>query len=427
MFSWLRSARLIPAKRDKTVTAAIIVFSLFGNMLFAQNKNLDYYLNVALTNSPLLKDYQNQVSANYIDSQRLHATLKPQVNGMANNTIAPVINGYGYDQVLSNINSFNDIVNVNQAFVGRKNLDAQYKGINLASDSLRNAQKLSEQDLKRTITAQYITAYGDWQELKFYVDVNNILSNQETILKRLAQNNVYRQTDYLTFLVTMKQQQLQLKQLQIQFRNDYSMLNYLCGIFDTSTGSLDVPEITLQQLPDASSSVFFLKYRTDSLMFANDINILKYSYRPKLNAFGNAGFSSSFLYQAYKNFGFSVGMNLNVPIYDGHQRALQERKINLLESTNENYKDFFTRQYDQQIVMLRQQLAGTESLIADINEQMKYAEGLINVNGKLLETGDTKIADFVIAINNYLTAKNLLTQNNISRMQIINQINYWNR
>jgi len=30
-------------------------------------------------------------------------------------------------------------------------------------------------------------------------------------------------------------------------------------------------------------------------------------------------------------------------------------------------------------------------------------------------------------VNNYLAAKNLLTQNNISRMQIINQLNYWNR
>ena len=417
----------MPVKWRKAALVAIIFVFHFSNVLLAQNKNLDYYINAGLTNSPLLKDYQNQVASNYIDSQRLHATFKPQVSGIANNSVSPVINGYGYDPVLSNFASFNDIVNVNQSFAGRKNLKAQYKGISLVSDSLRNAQKLTEQELKRTITAQYITAYGDWQQLNFYAEVNNILSNQDTILKKLAQNNVYRQTDYLTFLVTMKQQQLQLKQWQIQFRNDYSMLNYLCGIFDTSAVSLDAPGISLERLPEASSSAFFLRYKTDSMALANDINILNYSYRPKLNAFGNAGFSSSFLYQAYKNFGFSVGMNLNVPIYDGHQRALQQQKIKLLENTNENYKDFFTRQYDQQIAMLRQQLAGTESLIADINDQMKYAEGLINVNGKLLETGDTKIADFVIAINNYLVAKNLLTQNNISRMQIINQINYWNR
>ncbi len=388
---------------------------------------MDYYLAKGIANSPLLRDYQNHFTSNFIDSQRLKATFKPQVSGISNNAYATIINGWGFDPVLSNIASFNELVNVNQSFVGRRNLQTQYAGFSLASDSIRNAQKISEQDLKRSITAQYITTYGDLQQLDFYTDVNSILHNQETILKKLTQNNIYRQTDYLTFLVTLKQQELQLRQIQIQYRNDFSMLNYLCGIFDTSAGTLDAPEIMLQHLPDVASSVFFLHYKTDSLILANDINILNYSYRPKLSAFANAGYSSSFIYDAYKNFGFSIGMNLNIPIYDGHQKVLQQQKIRLLENTNAGYKDFFGRQFDQQIAMLRQQLAGTQSLAGDISDQIKYAKGLIDVNGKLLETGDTKIADFVIAINNYLTAKNLLTQNYISRLQIINQINYWNR
>jgi outer membrane protein TolC len=81
----------------------------------AQTKNLNYYLNTALANSPLLKDYENQVSSNGIDSQRLKATFKPQVSGIANNSVSPVINGYGYDAAISNIFSVNDVVNVNQA------------------------------------------------------------------------------------------------------------------------------------------------------------------------------------------------------------------------------------------------------------------------------------------------------------------------
>ena len=76
---------------------------------------------------------------------------------------------------------------------------------------------------------------------------------------------------------------------------------------------------------------------------------------------------------------------------------------------------------------LQQQLKQTDALIGDIDSQIKYTDGLINVNTKLLETGDAKIADLIIALNNYLTAKNLLTQNKVNRLQIINQINYWNR
>jgi len=116
-----------------------------------------------------------------------------------------------------------------------------------------------------------------------------------------------------------------------------------------------------------------------------------------------------------------------VPIYDGHQKKMQYRKLDISERTRQNYKDFFTRQYSQQVAQLMQQLKATQELIDQINHQIKYSEGLIQVNTKLLVTGDVRIADMVIALNNYLTAKNLLTQNTVSRLQIINQINYWNR
>jgi outer membrane protein TolC len=413
----------------RSIIKSVLPFLIFlvNNLVFAQSKNLDYYINTGIVNSPLIKDYQNQVALNSIDSQRIKATFRPQVTATSNNSYSPYINGWGYDPALSNIAAFNELVNVNQSFVSKKNLNTQYKSIQLLSDSIRNAQKLTEQDIKRNITAQYITAYGDLEQLNFYTEVNNILKNQEIILKKLTQSNIYHQADYLTFLVTMKQQQLQLKQIRIQYRNDYSMLNYLCGIFDTSSFILDEPGILLQQLPDTGSSAFFFRFKNTSLQLQNDLKVLDFSYRPKVGAFANAGYSTTFAYQAYKNFGTGFGINVTVPIYDGRQRLLQQRKIKLFENTNENYKDFFTRQYGQQIAMLRQQLAGTESLISDINDQIKYADGLIKVNSQLLETGDTKIADLIISINNYLTAKNLLTQNNISRMQVINQINYWNR
>ena len=94
----------------------IALFFLCYHVCPAQNRNLEFYLNTALDNSPLLKDYQNLVASNSIDSQRLKATYRPQVAGISNNSYAPVVNGWGYDQALTNIGSFNDLVNVNQAF-----------------------------------------------------------------------------------------------------------------------------------------------------------------------------------------------------------------------------------------------------------------------------------------------------------------------
>ena len=131
--------------------------------------------------------------------------------------------------------------------------------------------------------------------------------------------------------------------------------------------------------------------------------------------------------QAYKNFGASIGFALTVPIYDGGQRKMQYKKLSLQEETRENYKAFFSTQYRQQIAQLNQQITENENLLTQINEQIKYNRSLINVDMDLLKTGDLKIADMILAINNYLTVKNLLNQTTVSKLQLINQLNYWNK
>jgi len=320
------------------------------------------------------------------------------------------------------------LVNADLALVGRKNLNAQFRTLGIQSQGLENTSRISEQDLKRSITTQYITAYGDLQQLNFTQEIYGLLQKEDTLLKQLTEKNVYRQTDYLTFLVTLQQQELSMRQLNIQFRNDLATLNYLSGIEDTATAALQEPAISLDQLPAPENSVFFRQYSLDSLQLVNQRTIIDLSYRPKVHLFADAGYNSSFQSPApYKNFGTSFGASLTVPIYDGRQRKLQYRKLEISERTRQGYKEFFTHQYNQQIAQLTNQLRATEELIGQINHQIKYSEGLIQVNAKLMATGDVRIADLVIALNNYLTAKNLLTQNTINRWQIISQINYWNR
>jgi outer membrane protein TolC len=392
-----------------------------------QSNTLDFYVGQALHNSPLLKDYQNQVLSGELDSAIVHAGYMPQVTATSVNTYAPVINGYGYDNAITNGGNFTTLVGVNKTLIGKNHLNAQYETIRLQNQGINNTAKISEQDLKKSVTAQYITTFGDQQQLSFNREVSRLLRKEDSLLKDLTEKNVYRQADYLTFLVAVKQQNLQLRQLEIQFQNDRNTLNYLCGIIDTTGGSLQDPGLTLESLPDPDHSAFFRQYHLDSLKLRNDRSLIDFSYRPKANIYGDAGYSTTFAYQAYKNFGVSFGITLTMPIYDGHQRKMQYSKLDIAERTRAGYKDFFTSQYRQQIALLSQQLQATETLIGQIDEEMKYSEALIAVNGKLMGTGDLKVADFILALSNYLNVKNLLTQNNITRLQIINQINYFNR
>lgn len=405
----------------------LLLMAIFTTVLHAQKKTLEFYLNSSLSYSPLLKDYQNQVIANQLDSIRIRATYGPQVTGNSFNSYAPVIYGYGYDGAITNGANVSALVGVNKTLVGQRNLQSQFETLRLASASIQNNSKISEQDLKRTITGQYVTTFGDQQQLSFSQEIYNMLAKEDTILKQLTQRNVYRQTDYLTFLVTLQQQALALRQQHIQLQIDFATLNYLSGIEDTVTSELEYPGLDLPTLPSPGESVFFHQYTLDSLKIKNERTVLDFSYKAKVNVFADAGYNSSLAYLPYKNFGTSFGFSVTVPIYDGHQRKIQYRKLDISERTRKNYEQFFTHQYNQQVAQLMQQLKGTQELIDQIGQQIRYSEGLIQANSKLLVTGDVRIADMIIAINNYLTAKNLLTQNTVSRLQIINQINYWNR
>lgn len=405
-----------------------ILICLFSySITQAQTYSLEHYLQLAHTNSPLLKDLQNQIASNQIDSLRLRAGLKPQVNINSGGLYAPIVNGYGYSEAITNEHTLNGLMQVSKTIVGRGNINTQVQTITLQTLSLNNQSKISEQDLKKAITTQYITAYGDLQQYKFSQDVVSLLSSEETILKKLTRSNVYRQSDYLTFLVTLKQQQLALTQARLLYKNDFATLNYLAGVADTSIRDLDEPALQRTIKPDVTSSIYFQQYKLDSLKLINSKQLIDYAYKPKLNVLADGGYNSDFMGQAWKNFGLSAGFGLVIPIYDGGQRKLQYRKLSLQEETRENYKAFFDVQYRQQIAQLNQQITENETLIAQIKDQTKYTESLIKVDMQLMQTGDLHISDLVLAINNYLTIKNLMTQTVISRLQLINQLNYWNK
>ena len=72
-------------------------------------------------------------------------------------------------------------------------------------------------------------------------------------------------------------------------------------------------------------------------------------------------------------------------------------------------------------------MIATNKVIAQAEKQIVLTETLIDANKKLLEIGEVKITDYILAINGYLNTKNTITQNTINKLQIINQINYWNK
>ncbi len=395
---------------------------LYGS---AQERNLDYFVNLALQNSPLLKDYQNRLQSNRIDSLRLRAGLGPQVNAISNDSYAPVINGVGQDEAITNGTNINASINVSKGIISKKNLQNQLQAVAIQKLSILNPSKITEQELKKGVTDQYITVFGLLQQVKFFGDELELLRKEEILFKKLTSAGVYKQTEYLTFMVLLQQQDLQLVQVRNQYRNAYRSLNYLCGVIDTTTHPLANPVLTLEKLPELQHSIFYQQFVTDSLNLVVGDKQIDFSYQPKLSLFGEAGYNSSLVYQPWRNFGPNIGLNLSIPIYDGRQRKMQHDQIAVSEQTRRSYREFFTKQYGQQVNQLILQLSDNQSLTSKINKQIAYSQALVDANRKLLETGQVSVAEYIIALSNLLTTKNLLIQNEIEKNQLINQLNYW--
>ena len=392
-----------------------------------QERNIDYYISAAFNNSPLLYELRNQLLMNSLDSQLLSASNKIQFKSNGDSYNAPIRNGYGYDEAITNRRQIQLLLTATQNLVPKKFIQLQFRDLQLAADSIKTLSRISERDLAKSVTDQYISAYADQVQVDFNNELLTMLHREEAVLKKLTRQNVYKQADYLAFLVTLQQQVLTGQQAEYQYHNNLAALNYLAGIADTSFPRLQAPDLPLlvNQLMDTTA--FFMKYTIDSLRLANSKAMIGFDYRPHVSVYADGGFQSTLSFVPYRNFGTSYGISFTIPIYDGGQKKLRYAKIDLAEKARARNRDYFSRQYMLQAVQLRRQLFAIENLLAAIDKQIIYTRTLLEVNAKLLETGDIKMTDYVLALNNYITAKHLLMQNMISRYQVINQVNYWNK
>jgi len=405
----------------------VLLVVLFLQGLNAQQQNLDYFLKQGLQNSPLLKDYQNRLRSAQIDSLRLKATLGLQINATSVNSYAPVIRGWGYDEVKTDIANVNVLAGITKEIIGNDNLRNKYQALHLQNQSTSIEGILSEKDLKRSIISQYILAYGDQQQHVLNAEVLGVLRQEEQMVKELTEKGVYKQTEYLSLLVNLRQQEILTAQSGIQSKTDLELLNAMCGIYDTVCIRLPDPDITVNTPAGPRNTLFYRQFETDSLKLVNADRQINFEYRPKLSVYADGGYLSSMSFLPGKNFGISAGLSLTMPIYDGGQRKMQHDQIAISEEIRTDYRNFFTNQYRQQIDMLTRQLAYHVPLSRQCAEQMVYAQTLIDANRLLLSTGDISVTDYLLSVSNYLNSKNLLIENTLTKFRIINEINYWSQ
>jgi outer membrane protein TolC len=201
----------------------------------------------------------------------------------------------------------------------------------------------------------------------------------------------------------------------------------LCGLRDTISGQLSLPEIYLNSPVNAANSPFFTRFIVDSLRIRNEKLQIDRGYNPSFNWFADAGLVNNMPRDIAKNFGFSAGLSLSIPIYDGKQRKLNYEKLKIAENTRTNYADYFKRQYSTQLQQLYTELKKYQEIIPMVIRQLDYAELVIKQYKDLLNSGNISITDYVVGLKNYISVKRNLNQYQVRILQIMTEINYWNQ
>jgi len=404
----------------------LLVVSFFLSFLpgRSQEQTLDYFLQQGIKNSPLIRDLNGQIRSNRIDSLLIKAMNKPRVEFRGYAFYAPVVNNFGYSEILTNIANLTSVMSVSQQLFNKKTVEANLLKTGIQKQSLANTVRLTENSLKKAITAVYLDAWSINSDISVNLELVSFAKEQAKILKSLTENGIYKQTDYLSFMFDLQGQELQVRELNLRFRKQISDLYILCGIRDTASFSPVKPELGN---PSPSKQVLlplFMRFYLDSLRITNENILIDRNYKPTVSWFSDAGLINNDPKVIYQNFGLSLGLNFTLPIYDGNQRKLNHQKRKSEEDIRAGYAEAFNREYHQQLQQFLDELDQTRALLPAVRSQVRNAELLVNQEKELVSKGSGSITDYLIAVKNYLSVRKSLNQYEVRLLQIQNEINY---
>jgi outer membrane protein TolC len=392
---------------------------------FSQSRNLNFYLKQAEQNSPLLNDYRNQVKSAFADSLLIRAAKKPLVEAKSQLLYSPYYHNFGYDEVVTDGGNYTFVMGISQPVFNKRELNNKFEAVDLQKRSLDNSTRISVIELNKIITDQYLTSFSGYTDFLFNKNFLDLLVKENEIVRQFVKGGIAKQTDYLSLLVESQSQEILVSQLKNQYRKDLMLLGQLSGLNDSSWYDLDDPRIEIKGTADISRSPSYLQYKIDSIRIENEKMAIDIRYRPKINWFADAGFLTSNPWNFYKHFGYSAGVSLNIPVYDGKQRGIEKQKLDLNENTRDAYQRNYYKQYFQQIRQLNFDLKALNEVSVQTENQLKTSEQLVTTLKEQLEAGIVQMTEYINAIKNFKTTSRNINLIHIQKLQVINQLNFF--
>lgn len=418
-----------------------LVILFWSVNLYGQTTIKDY-LDSARQNSPLINENKNIVKANNLEIERLKALYtKPQIGLSAGYLISPILstsNGHtslevnsngssdyiGYDLASSNGGQYQALLNITQPLFNTKRVDVLSEQTSVTSKVAENNGALAMHDLEKIITDQYILCLQDLQQLNYTQSMLKLLAEQQNLLKKLVDNNIYKKSDLILLDIEYQNASVQQTTWKANYRRDLMDMKVLCGITDTTLVTLE--ELNLTTSNNMTSSGFANKFQLDSLNLVTTQKSFELKYRPQLTLFANTGLNAVYAPTIPSRFGISAGLSFTYNFYDGHQKDITQRKTEiLLQSVAFNKANF----YDQNNVRKTKILSEIDTYkerISITEQQISNYEALLETYKREILSGQLSILNYTTTLKNRMVIQRDFALLKAQKLLLINAYNYWN-
>lgn len=398
------------------ITIIFLITCLSSLSVFSQSQtSLNYFLEQAKQNTPILKENDNLLKIGEIQNSIITAQNKAfQINGTSEVLVAPYFNNngkviditttpspnaFGYDVGITNGGLYAAQINVT------KNLFNQAATDNLLFQNKiqNNTISLSSEEITHTIikniTDAYILGYQLQLQEEFTKDILKDLEKRLQVVELLVKRAVLLESDYLLLQLDIEGKKLELQQIQNNLKIAISQLYSLSGIPIGTAEKLDTPNFSSVSHP--SQFFYQKKFENDSLQIVANQRVFENQYKPQVSAYANTGLNAVEIPNIYRRLGASAGLRLTIPIYDGKQRKYNAQQSVLKEENLSFYKDNAKVQLDNNLQTITNQIEALNENMVLLDAQLEKQKKVLEIyKGKLVQ-GQISIVDYLNVIQNY--------------------------
>ncbi len=427
----------------KKIQVVCSVMILFLSVLTVRAQDLDFYVEQAKVNSPLIQDNRNQSEAARLESERLKSFYtKSQITVTGSYLFAPIIardngqskldlnpsgaaeNYSGYDLAASNGGVYQGLLNINQPLFNGVRYQTTSEQVMIGAKINENTMQLTAHDLEKFVTDQYILCLQDYRQIEYLGNLVRIIVEQRSMVSKLVENGIAKQSDLSLLTIEEKTQRTALNTFRATYRRDLMDLRVLSGITDTTYQVLN--EIDLQLTRNVAESRFTERYRLDSLNLVASQKIFELKYKPTVGLFANTGLNAVYAPTIPNRIGMSAGVNFTLNLTDGRQRSLTQQRTAVLMKTTQLYKNFFYNQNSVRKNKILTELKSIDERLTLTEDQLKEYQRLLEFYKQELSRGQISVINYITTLKNMAVSERDFVILKTNKELLINLYNYWN-